>query len=106
MSRANPSRYDGLHRWKRKKALRDVHQYSRCPRCGELLLPPEFEVEPGSGVYRFPGGWRAWASRNLHLDHTDGSDFSYLGLSHAKCNVAARRSKQDNLNIPLERFLL
>lgn len=54
----------------------------RCTRCGKPLLPPEFETE--TGIYELP---RGWLSRNIHLDHRDGSDTAYLGLAHAACNA-------------------
>jgi len=79
------TRYGRRHRWQRKQALRNMSYGQRCPRCRELLFPDEYEIEPG--VYEFPRGWIA---KNIHLDHREGSDTAYLGLSHASCNVRHR----------------
>lgn len=83
------SRYGARHRWQRRMALRDMQPWQLCPRCQHPLIPDSFKDEHGD--YRLP---RGWLSKNLHLDHSDGSDTRYNGLVHAHCNLRATRRRK------------
>jgi len=72
-------RYGARHKWMRKRAIRMLltgELSKMCPRCGDWLLSGQLE-----------GTWAEIQA--LELDHKDGSDTQYLGLSHRSCNRRA-----------------
>ena len=83
------SRYGARHRWQRRIALKNMQPWQLCPRCKRPLIPDKFKDH--TGAYRVS---RAWIARNIHLDHSDGSDTRYNGLVHAKCNLQAARHRK------------
>ena len=64
--------YGWAHQQARRRAIEDMHDGQRCPRCSRPM-------------------WRSQA-RTLDLDHTDDRS-GYQGLAHASCNRRAGQAK-------------
>lgn len=86
------AKYDSRHEAQRKQWLQRTTPQTPCVRCGHPLGAQQRIGTNGRKV----GLW--------HLDHTDDG-LSYLGFSHAHCNVSVASSKAARITNARRRFV-